>query len=150
MARPAFVAHFLVVCRNVQWDGPPGPNTTRTLEEVGYTYRTDTPNGFPYETDFWLYARLAHRGRRVFTRELQVTLIWRDDPNGRREVWTRPFHTVTFRPAMPVRDIAASVRSAVFEGPGRYEFRLWHRVVRKWDRAVRRRTLARAHLRMEG
>jgi hypothetical protein len=149
MARPSFEAHFLVPCRAAVWNGPPGPNTSRNLEDVVYTYRTETPDGFPYETEFWLFVRLAHHRRRVFTRELFVTLIWLDDPQQRREVCTRPFQTVTFRPNVTVRDIAVSF-SAVYEGPGRYEFRLWHRVVRKWAQKRKRRTLARAHIRIEG
>jgi hypothetical protein len=96
-----------------------------------------------------LFTRLAHRGRRDFTRELQATLVWHGDPLRRAEVCTRPFLPVTFRPAIPVRDIAASF-SAVYEGPGVYEFRLWHPVVRKWDQRRRRRTLARAWVRIEG
>jgi|GEM_PF-4800807 len=47
-----------------------------------------------------------------------------------------------------VSDIAVSF-SAVFEGPGRYEFRLWYRVVRKWDQKRKRRTLGRSHIRIE-
>lgn len=149
MAGPALTAHVFVVCRTVSWDGPAGPRTSRTLEQVAYTYRTETPGGFPYETDFWLFVRLAHGRRREFTRDLQLTFIWHDDPQLRPEVWTRPFQTATFRPAVTVRDVAASV-SAVFEGPGRYEFRLWYPVVRSWDLARRRRTLARTHIRIEG
>src|SRR5689334_17360783 len=122
MARPSLYAHFLVPCRSVQWNGPAGPMTSRTLEEVAYTYRTDTPNGFPYETDFWLFVRLAHHRRHEFTRELFLTFIWGDDPQQRPEVWSRQFQTITFRPQRPVRDIAASVPSVIFEGRGRYEF----------------------------
>jgi hypothetical protein len=148
--QPSFEVHAFLACRNIQWDGPAGPNTSRTLEQVGYTYRTDVPNGFPFETDFWLFVRLAHHRRREFTRKLQLTMIWADDPQRRPEVWSRPFQTITFRPTMPVRDIAASLPSVIFEGPGRYEFRLWHPVVRKWDQATKRRTLARTHIRIEG
>ena len=90
---------------------------------MGYTYRTESPGGFPYETDFWLFARLAHTARREFTRDLRLTLVWHDDPQFRPEVWSRPFQIMTFRPAHPIRDMAASV-SGIFEGPGRYEFRL--------------------------
>jgi hypothetical protein len=150
MAQPSFVAHFLVPCLGVQWDGPAGPNTTRTLERVGYAYRTDTPNGFPFETEFWLFTRLAHFRRRPFTRELRLSLFWEDDPLARGGVWHRPFQTITFRPTAPVRDIAALVPAVVFEGPGRYEFRLWHRVTRRWDQSVHRRTVGRAYIRMEG
>ena len=60
MVAPILVAHVFVVCRGVQWDGSAGPNTSRTLEEVAYTYRTDSPDGFAYETEFWLFVRLAH------------------------------------------------------------------------------------------
>lgn len=123
MARPVLTAHLFVACRSVQWDGLPGRRTSRTLEQVSYTYRTESPGSFPYETEFWLFVRLAHNSRREFTRELQLTLVWHDDPQSRPEVWTRHFQSVTFRPAVTVRDIAASV-SAIFEGPGRYEFRL--------------------------
>lgn len=149
MARPALTAHVFVACRNVVWDGPAGPQTSRTLEQVAYSYRTEVPGGFPYETDFWLFVRLAHGRRREFTRGLRLTFIWYDDPKLRPEVWTRHFHTGTFRPAVTVRDVAASV-SAIFEGPGRYEFRLWYPVVRRWDGATRRQLLARTHLRIEG
>jgi hypothetical protein len=149
MAHPVLTAHVFVGCRSVQWDGPAGPNTSRTLEQVSYTYRTDSLGGFPYETEFWLFVRLAHYSRREFNRELQLTLIWHDDPQKRPEVWSRHFQTATFRPAVTVRDVAASV-SGIFEGPGRYEFRLWYLVERTWDHAQRRRTLARAHVRIEG
>lgn len=149
MAAPALTAHVFIACRNVVWDGPAGPNTSRTLEQVCYTYRTELPDGFPYETELWLLVRLAHNRRREFTRELRLAMIWHDDPEMRPEVWNRPFQTATFRPAVPVRDLAASV-STTFEGPGRYEFRLWTPVVRKWDLARRRRTLARTYVRIEG
>ncbi len=151
MARPQplLEAHFLVPGRAATWNGPAGPATWRTLEDVSYVYRTEEPGGFPYETEFWLFARLAHHSRREFTRDLSVTLVWGDDPNRRAEVCTRPLAPLTFRPAVPVRDVAFSF-SAVFEGPGRYEFRLWHLVVRAWDQATRRRALARAHVRLEG
>lgn len=140
----------MVPCRSVSWNGPAGPLTPRTLEDVVYTYRTDTPNGFPYETEFWLYVRLSHGFTRQAARDLFVSLIWADDPQQRPRVWNRPFQTVTFRPARPVLDVAVSLPSLVFEGRGRYEFRLWHRVVRKWDRATKRRILARAHIEVEG
>ena len=149
MAGPVLTTHVFVACRVVQWDGPAGPNASRTLEQVGYTYRTDSPGGFAYETEFWLFVRLAHNSQREFTRELQLSLIWHDDPQLRSEVWSRVFHIATFRPAVTVRDVAASV-TAIFEGPGRYEFRLWYPVVRKWDQALRRRTLARTYIRIEG
>jgi hypothetical protein len=149
MAKPPIVCHFLVPCLAVQWDGPAGPSTTRTLEGVGYTYRTDTPSGFPYETELWLCTRLAHSRRREFTRDLHLTLVWHDDPQRRSLVWRRRFQTVTFRPGTPVRDIARNV-PLTFEGPGRYEFRLWHKVRGKWDRKAKMRILARAHIRMEG
>lgn len=149
MSGPALTSHVFVACRNVQWDGPAGPTTSRTLEQVCYRYRTDWPGGFPYETEFWLFVRLAHNYRREFNRELRLTLIWHDDPQLRREVWSRQFQTATFRPAITVRDVAARV-SLIFEGPGRYEFRLWYPVVRKWDQTRRRRTLARTHVRIEG
>ncbi len=149
MAGPALTAHVCIACRSVQWDGPAGPNTSRTLEQVGYTYRTDSPNGFPYETELWLFVRLAHSRRREFARELNLTLIWHDDPQRRTEVWSRHFQTAIFRPAVTVRDVAASV-SAIFEGPGRYEFQLWYPVVRKWDQSRGQRTIARTHVRIEG
>ena len=145
----AVSAHVFVSCRNIQWDGAAGPNTSRTLEQVSYTYRTETPGGFPYETEFWLFLRLAHDRSREFTRDLQLTMVWHDDPSMRPEVWTRHFQTVTFRPVVAVRDFGARV-SGIFEGPGRYEFRIWHPVIRKWDRKRFRRTLARTHLRIEG
>ena len=72
MVRPSLEAHFLVPCRAVPWNGPAGPNTSRNLEDVAYTYRTETPDGFPYETEFWLFTRLAHRATRAFTRECSV------------------------------------------------------------------------------
>lgn len=151
MARPqpSLVAQFLVPCRAVPWNGPAGPKTSRTLEDVAYTYHTETLDGFPYETEFWLFVRLAHDQRHEFTRDLRMTLIWDDDPQRRSEVCTRPFQTVTFRPSVPVRDIAVSF-AAIFEGPGRYEFRLWYPVVRKWDQKTFRRTLAHAYIRIEG
>jgi hypothetical protein len=149
MSRQLLTAHVLIACRSVQWDGPASPNTSRTLERVGYTYRTEVPDGFPYETEFWLFVRLAHYSRREFSRELILTLTWHDGPQMRPEVWSRRFQTATFRPTVTVRDVATSV-SAIFEGPGRYEFRLWYPVVRKWDLAWRRRTLARTHIRIEG
>lgn len=149
MAGPTLRAHVFVACRNIHWDGPAGPNTSRTLEQVGYTYRTEIPNGFPYETEFWLFTRLAHHCRREFSRDLKLSLIWHDDPRMRPEVWRCLFQTANFRPAVTVRDIAASV-STIFEGPGRYEFRLWYPVVRKWDQSRRRRTLARTYVRIEG
>jgi len=149
MAGPVLTAHAFVACRSVQWDGPAGPNTARTLEQVSYTYRTDVTSGFPYETELWLFVRLAHNCRREFTRELRLTLIWHDDPQVRPEVWSRHFQTATFRPAVTVRDVAAPV-SAIFKGPGRYEFRLGYPVVRKWDQSRRRRTLARTYVRTEG
>ncbi|HUR52904.1 MAG TPA: hypothetical protein VMZ71_02150, partial [Gemmataceae bacterium] len=98
MARPTIVSHFLVPCLAVQWDGPAGPNTTRTLEGVGYVDRTELPNGFPFETDFWLFSRLGHFRDREFTREFNLALVWHDDPQGRPEVWSRPFQTITIRP----------------------------------------------------
>ena len=58
MAGPVLTAHAFVACRSVQWDGPAGPNTSRTLEQVSYTYRTDVTSGFPYETELWLFVRL--------------------------------------------------------------------------------------------
>ena len=149
MMGPALTAHVFVVCRNVFWDGPAGPNTSRTPEQVSYTYRPEMPDGFPYETEFWLFVRLAHNRQREFTRDLRLSLIWHDDPRLRSEVWSRAFQTMSFRPAVVVRDVAASV-STVLEGPGRYEFRLWHPVTRKWDQARRRRTLARTFIRLEG
>jgi hypothetical protein len=147
--KPSLEVHFLVPCRAVPWNGPAGPLTSRNLEEVSYTYHTDPPNTFPYETEFWLFARLAHHRPRVFTRELRVTLIWHDDPQRRPRVCTRPFQTTTFRPSVPVRDVAVTF-SAVYEGPGRYEFRLWYPVVRKWDQRTKRRILACAWIRVEG
>jgi hypothetical protein len=151
MAKPSPIleAHVFLLCRSVQWDGPAGPRTSRTLEQVAYTYYTDVPDGFPHETDFWAFARLVNRGKHVYTRELFLTMVWIDDPRRQKEVWTRSFNSITFRPATSVRDIAVPI-SAIFEGAGRYEFRLWHPVIRKWDRAMKRRTLARGHIRIEG
>jgi hypothetical protein len=63
MASSALTAHVFVACRSVSWDGPAGPRTSRTLEQVAYTYRTEVPDGFPYETEFWLFVRLAHNRR---------------------------------------------------------------------------------------
>ncbi len=149
MARPALSAHVFVACRNVVWDGTAGPKTSRTLEQVGYAYRTELPDGFPYETEIWLFARLVHNRRREFSRELRISMIWHDDPELRPEVWNRPFQLAAFRPEVSVRDVAISV-STTFEGSGRYEFRLWTPVVRKWDQSRRRRTLARTYIRIEG
>jgi hypothetical protein len=149
MARRQLAAHVFVACRSVQWDGPAGPNTSRTLEQVSYVYRTEVPGGFPYETELWLFLRISHDSRTEFGRELRLSLIWHDDPQMRKEVWSRQFLFANFRPSVTVKDIAASV-SAIFEGPGRYEFRLWYPVVRKWDQAKQRKTLARAHVRIEG
>lgn len=148
-SKPLLEAHFLVPCLAVPWNGPAGPQTSRNLEEVAYTYRTEMPDGFPYETEFWLFLRLANHSRREITRDLRMSLIWHDDPQPRPEVCTRPFQTVTFRPSVPVRDVAVSF-SAVFEGAGQYEFRLWYQVVRSWDQRTGRRTLARAWIRLEG
>lgn len=149
VARPGLSIQVFVACGLVEWDGPPARRTSRTLHQVAYIYRTDAPGGFPYETTLWLFARLAHYRRREFTRELWLTLVWHDDPQLRPEVWSRRFQTATFRPEVPVRDVAAPV-TGVFEGPGRYEFRLWHPAVSKWDNARRRRTLARTYIRQEG
>ncbi len=149
MAGPALTAHVFVACRSVQWDGPPGPQTSRTLERVSYTYRTDTPGGFPFETELWLFVRLAHTRRREFTRELHLSLVWHDDPLLRTVLWIRRVQVATFRPAVRVRDVAVPI-PLVFEGPGHYEFRLWYPVVRRWDGARRRRTLARTYVRIEG
>jgi hypothetical protein len=149
MAGVGLTAHFLIVCRNVQWDGPAGPSTSRTLEQVSYTYRTEVPDGFAYETDLWLFVRLEHSSRREFTRDLMLSMIWHDDPQFRPEVWSRNFQMASFRPVVTVRDMAASL-TTIFEGPGRYEFRLWDPVIRKWDLVQRRRILARSHIRIEG
>lgn len=80
MSAPALHAHAFLVCANVSWDAAAGPKTSRTLAEVSYTYRTETPNGFPYQTEFWLFARLVHRQPRQFVRMLYLTLVWLDDP----------------------------------------------------------------------
>ncbi len=149
MAVPALTAHFLVVCRHVSWDGPTRPGTPRTLEGVSYVYQTDEPNGFPCETTFWLFARLSLFSNREVSRDLRVSFIWHDDPELRPEVWIRPFPTSPMRPATPVRDVANDF-STTFEGPGRYEFRLWHPAGRRWDGSRRRRTLARAFINMKG
>ncbi|HYH67106.1 MAG TPA: hypothetical protein VD866_20590 [Urbifossiella sp.] len=149
MAGPALTAHVFVACRSVQWDGPPGPHTTRTLEQVHYTYHTDQPSGFPYETDIWLFVRLVHRRRREFSRELYVSLRWHDDPQYRPELWTRRYQVATFRPDVAVRDVAFPV-PLVFEGAGTYQFRLWYPVRRAWDGATRRRVLADTYIRIEG
>lgn len=149
MAGPALTAHFFVACRHVSWSGPPGPHTPRTLEDVCYRYRADTPNGFPHDTEFWLFARLSHTRHREFSRDLRVSFIWHDDPQMRPESWSRPFPTSPFRPAVRVRDVAIPF-TATFEGPGRYEFRLWYPVTRRWDLAKKRRVLAKAHIHMEG
>ena len=149
MSGPALTAHVFVACRSVQWDGPAGPEMSRTLEQVSYTYRTDTPGGFPYETDLWLFARLVHRRPREFTRELHVSLIWLDDPTLRQVLWTRRIMVATFRPAVRVRDVAVPV-PLVFEGPGEYEFRLWYPVTRRWDQSRRRRTIGRTFIQTKG
>jgi hypothetical protein len=149
MAGPALHAHTFVACLNVSWEGNPGPNSSRTLERVSYVYRTETPNGFPFQTEFWLFVRLAHYRPREFTRMLYLTLIWQDDARLSLEVWTREFQNMTFRPAVTVRDMAARV-DVTFEGPGRYEFQLWYVSMRKWDRHRARRILARTHMRIEG
>lgn len=149
MAGPKLHAHAFVACLNVAWDGNPGPNTSRTLERVSYVYRTETPNGFPFQTDLWLFARLAHHQPREFTKLLYLTLIWHDDERLSPEVWTREFQTMTFRPAVAVRDVAARV-DAIFEGPGRYEFQLWYVSTRQWDQHNAKRVVARTHLRVEG
>ena len=149
MASSAIHAHAFLVCLSVAWDGTPGPNTSRTLERVSYVYRTDTPDGFPFQTDFWLFVRLGHRRRQGVAKTLYLTLVWHDDPELRPEAWTRRFPDVSVRPEVTVRDIAARA-AGVFEGPGRYEFRLWYRSVRTWDQTVRRRVVARTFIRIEG
>ena len=148
MSIPSLHTHLFVVCRSIAWDGFAGPNTSRTLESVAYTYRTELPDGFPYETDFWLFFRLAHAGRRAFHRTLRVSLIWLDDPDERAEVWNRKIQTVTFRPEVPVRDMATQI-SGIFEGAGRYEFRLWYNSKSRWDQSQRRRIIARTYIRIE-
>lgn len=72
MARPKFRVHHFIACRNVPWEGTPGPITPRTLETVTSVYSVspgaEAPFTFP---EFWLYARLYRtnqgEGRRSFS-----------------------------------------------------------------------------------
>ncbi len=50
---------------------------------------------------------------------------------------------------LPAREFAVPI-PLVFEGPGLYEFRLWHPAVRAWDQRLRRRLLTSTYVRMEG
>lgn len=116
-------AHFLIPCRNAYLEGRAGPNTPRTLEGVAYSYPTETPDGFPCEAEFLLFARLAPERQRRFTTTLWLSLYWHGDPAGETVLWTRRLGDTTFRPDVPVRDVCWRVM-ATYEFPGWYEFRL--------------------------
>ncbi len=150
MAGPVVVAHVFVACLHVEPLRPVTTYSHRTLEGVCYVYQTSPRGAFPYQADIHLFVRLAYRWRRrEFHQMLNVSVVWLDDPAGCSGGLARNFHDLHFQPWVPVKDISASV-DCVFNGPGRYEFRLWYDAGSKWDGSPRRRNVARTYLRIEG
>lgn len=127
MARPKFVVQHFIGCRNAPWDGPPGPKSTRTLEQVGYYYRIPPGTETPEFEEFWLYARLflmnGVSGRREF-----VVEIARSGVPEHPAFDVRTLGRVELRGSLPVVNAAWVLRPLRFPSVGEYVFRLMYRV----------------------
>jgi hypothetical protein len=123
MARPKFFVQHFIACRNAAWDGPPGPNTTRTLEQVGFLYRVPPGTEAPEFEEFWLYARMfvtnGATGRRTFSVEIARTGV----PE-QQAFDTRSLGSVEFRNPTAAVNVAWALRPLRFPSVGDYTFRL--------------------------
>jgi hypothetical protein len=133
MARPKFSVQHFIACLNAAWDGNPGPDTTRTLERVGYRYSIPSDVEFPFEElEFWIYARLFRTNTVNGIRTFSVDVIWHDSPGGVSRIGGRTLGTVRFSDQHPVVSAAWPVRPLLFPGIGMYEFQLLVEVRRSW------------------
>src|SRR5687767_12584915 len=119
MARPKFhVQHFLA-CLNAPWEGPPGPDTPRTLETVSFLYGVPPDAEFPVRfPEFWFYSRLFLQNATSGVRAFSVATIWQDAPGGERVVRTDRLSDIAFRADRPVVNRAWVVRPIEFPGVG--------------------------------
>jgi hypothetical protein len=120
-----FAVQHLVACLSAPWEGIPGPNTLRTLEGVGYTYRIPPDTEFPFEElEFWVYARFYRLGSFAGSRRFSLEVYWHDTAGQVVPVGGRSLGAVRFSSRHAVVSAAWPVRPLVFPGEGMYEFRL--------------------------
>ena len=126
MARPNFVVQHFIAALRVEWEGPPGPNTARTLEGVTHRFAVVASAEPPFEfEELWLYARLYRTNNVEGVRRLAVRLAWLDRPAGEplvRGAW--PLVPVRFTNAYPTVNVAWAFRPVTLPGLGLYEWRL--------------------------
>jgi hypothetical protein len=133
MARPKFSVQHFIACLNAPWEGIPGPNTLRTLEGVGYTYRIPPDTEFPFEElEFWVYARFYRLGSFSGARQFSLDVFWHDVSGRVVPVGGRSLGAVRFSDQQAVVSAAWPVRPLVFPSEGMYEFRLLVERQRPW------------------
>ena len=141
MERPTFAVQHFLVCRRIEWEGLPGPNTARTLEGVIHHYEV-APDAEPwFEFDeLWLYARLFRTNVIEGMRSFSVELLWLDAPGGELLVRTYASVSVRFTHIRPIVAVAWPLRPIRFPGLGRYKFclRSGGRIVAREHLEIRR------------
>lgn len=147
MARPKFYVKHFIACLSAAWDGPAGPDTSRTLEGVNYLLRVPPHTEFPYEQpELWLYARFIRTNDVVGDRELNLELWWHDAPGGETRLSVDTVGPVRFAQDRPVVARAWVIRPLLFPGEGLYEFRLLDK--RRRAGVKSRRLIANEYLRV--
>ncbi len=137
--RPTFRVQHFVACLGCPWDGPPGPDTLRTLEGVGYRHGINADTELPAEwPELWLYARLVKTGGGDGeTRPFTLRVVWVDGPGGAVRVSDKRVGAVRLTARQPVASVGWVLRPVFLPGLGRYVIRLLH-PVRTWQgRTVR-------------
>jgi hypothetical protein len=138
MAKPKFSVQHFVACLNAAWDGSAGPQTSRTLERVGYWYTIPPDTEFPFEgLEFWVYARFYRVGTVNGSRTFSLQVYWHDAPGGVTRIGGRSLGAVRFSDRYPVVSAAWPVRPVVYPGVGLYEFQLLVELNRVWGQESR-------------
>lgn len=139
MARPKFYVKHFIACLNAAWDGPAGPDTSRTLEGVNYLLRVPPDTEFPFEQpELWLYARFIRTNDVAGVCDFSVELWWHDSPNGLELLSTQSVGSVRFPVDRSVVHRAWAFRPLTLPGEGVFEFRLIRPSRRSWDPRPRR------------
>jgi hypothetical protein len=138
MAKPKFYVQHFVACLNAAWDGVAGPQTSRTLERVGYWYTVPPDTEFPFEgLEFWVYAPLYRVGAVNGSRTFSLQVYWHDAPGGVARIGDRSLGAVRFSDRYPVVSAAWRVHPVVYPGAGLYEFQLLIELNRVWGQESR-------------